>query len=103
MWRTRRSNIDRAHLIALNHGVRGYWASELLLFVFGLVEQANLYRLALPSAIETVNRVFEEACRYIDGHSHPFPTLGVSPTLAGLETHGAALAATRSTSQSADS
>lgn len=44
MWWTRRSNIDRAHLIALNHGVRRYRASELLLFVFGLVEQANLYR-----------------------------------------------------------
>jgi len=42
---------------------------------------------ALPAAIDTVNRIFEEACRYIDGHSQPLPSLGVSPTLAGLEAH----------------
>ncbi|MGL1636573.1 hypothetical protein ACSTI0_00785, partial [Vibrio parahaemolyticus] len=50
---------------------------------------------ALPAAIETVNRVFEEACRYIDGHSQPLPTLNVSPTLAGLEAHWAELSGAR--------
>ncbi|GLK17330.1 AAA family ATPase [Herbiconiux flava] len=69
------------------------------------VRMTNLPKIkaeALPTAIETVNRVFEEACRYIDGHSQPLPTLGVSPTLAGLETHWAELAATRSAYLSAD-
>jgi len=42
---------------------------------------------ALPAATEVVTRVFEEACRYIPGHSQPLPTLGVAPTLSGLEAH----------------
>ena len=42
---------------------------------------------ALPAATEVVTRIFEEACRYIPGHSQPLPTLGVAPTLAGLESH----------------
>ncbi|KUH70724.1 hypothetical protein AU184_03740 [Mycolicibacterium novocastrense] len=42
---------------------------------------------ALPAAVEVVTRVFEEACRYIPGHSQPLPTLGVAPTLSGLEAH----------------
>ncbi len=52
---------------------------------------SNIKVAALPAAIETVNRIFEEACRSIDGHSQPLPTLGVSPTLAGLEAHWAEL------------
>jgi hypothetical protein len=54
------------------------------------VRMTNLPKIkfgALPVAIETVNRIFEESCRYIDGHSRPLPSLGVSPTLAGLEAH----------------
>ncbi len=42
---------------------------------------------ALPAASEVVTRVFEDACRYIPGHSQPLPTLGVAPTLNGLEAH----------------
>lgn len=42
---------------------------------------------ALPPAIETVTRIFEDACRYIDGHSQPLAAQYVSPTLAGLEAH----------------
>lgn len=42
---------------------------------------------ALPAAITVVTRVFEDACRYIAGHSQPLPTLGISPTLPGLEAH----------------
>ncbi|MBD8869312.1 AAA family ATPase [Nocardioides sp. MJB4] len=64
------------------------------------VRMTNLSKIkaeALPEAIETVNRVFEEACRYIDGHSQPLPALGVSPTLAGLEAHWAELTTARST------
>jgi hypothetical protein len=63
------------------------------------VRMTNLSKIkadALPDAIDTVNRVFEEACRYIDGHSQPLPTLGVSPTLAGLEAHWAELTTARS-------
>ncbi len=40
---------------------------------------------ALPVAIETVTELFERACRYIDGHSQPLVSLGVSATLEGLE------------------
>lgn len=43
--------------------------------------------VALPAAIEKVHRIFEEACRYIDAHSQPLPSLGVSPTLSGLKEH----------------
>jgi hypothetical protein len=46
---------------------------------------------ALPDAIQTVTTVFEDACRYIDGHSQPLASLGVSPTLAGLEQDWATL------------
>jgi energy-coupling factor transporter ATP-binding protein EcfA2 len=45
----------------------------------------NIKVTALPDAIKTVTAIFDDACRYIDGHSQPLPTLGVSPTLAGLE------------------
>lgn len=41
----------------------------------------------LAELIPRVTSVFEEACRFIEGHSQPLPTLGVSPTLAGLEQH----------------
>lgn len=46
---------------------------------------------ALPDAITIVNRVFEDACRYIEAHSQPLATLGVSPTLQGLADHWAEL------------
>ena len=42
---------------------------------------------ALPAASEVVTRVFEDACRFIAAHSQPLPTLGVGPSLAGLEAH----------------
>ncbi|MGR6902639.1 AAA family ATPase [Glutamicibacter sp. BSL13] len=70
------------------------------------VRMTNLPKIkadALPDAIDTVNRIFEEACRYIDGHSQPLPTLGVSPTLGGLETHWAELTAARTAYINADS
>ena len=38
-----------------------------------------------------VTEIFEVACRYIDGHSQPLVTRGVSPTLTGLEQHWAEL------------
>lgn len=70
------------------------------------VRMTNLPRIkadALPAAIGTVNRVFEEACRYIDGHSQPLATLNVSPTLAGLAAHWEELTTTRSTYLAANS
>jgi hypothetical protein len=42
---------------------------------------------ALGDAIATVTRIFEDACRYIDGHSQPLAAQYVSPTLGGLEQH----------------
>ncbi|MGY2746230.1 AAA family ATPase [Arthrobacter sp. UYCu723] len=47
----------------------------------------NIKTNALPAAIEVVTRVFEDACRYIAGHSQPLITLGVAPTLPMLESH----------------
>jgi hypothetical protein len=52
------------------------------------VRMMNLTRIkvgALPVAIATATEVFDRACRYIDGHSQPLPSLSVSPTLAALE------------------
>ena len=57
---------------------------------------------ALAQAIDTVTRVFEDACRYIDGHSQPLASLSVSPTLTGLEVHWAELQVCRSTYLAAD-
>jgi energy-coupling factor transporter ATP-binding protein EcfA2 len=48
---------------------------------------ASIKAGALPAAAEIVTRIFEDACRYISGHSQPLPTLGVAPTLPGLEAH----------------
>lgn len=48
---------------------------------------SNIKSDALPAATAVVTRIFEDACRYIPGHSQPLATLGVSPTLPGLETH----------------
>lgn len=39
----------------------------------------------LPAAIESVTRVFDDACRYIDGHSQPLASLNVTPTLLDLQ------------------
>ena len=47
----------------------------------------NIKIAALPAAFETANRIFEDSCRFIDAHSQPLAALGVTPTLAGLETH----------------
>lgn len=69
------------------------------------VRMTNLPKIkpgALAAAIETVNRIFEEACRYIDGHSQPLATLNVSPTLAGLEAHWEELTQARATYLAAD-
>lgn len=41
----------------------------------------------LGKIIPKVTEVFEEACRYIDSHSQPLPSLGVRPTLTDLEQH----------------
>ncbi|OIJ33075.1 hypothetical protein BK826_10495 [Rothia kristinae] len=57
--------------------------------------RANVQMTTLPNIDGTklneigpkVTEIFEVACRYIDGHSQPLVTLGVSPTLTGLEQH----------------
>lgn len=53
----------------------------------GMTRLPNINTDKLGEIIPKVTKVFEEACRYIDGHSQPLVTLGVSPTLAGLEQH----------------
>ena len=45
----------------------------------------------LPELITTVTKVFDDACRFIEGHSQPLPTLGVAPTLERLEADWATL------------
>ena len=57
----------------------------------GITRLANIKTDKLGEVIPKVTEIFEEACRYIDGHSQPLVTLGVSPTLAGLEQHWAEL------------
>jgi len=57
----------------------------------------NIKTNALPAAIEVVTRVFEDACRYIAGHSQPLITLGVAPTLPMLESHWSELQECRRT------
>ena len=52
------------------------------------VRMTSLERIhvsVLGETIETVSAVFADACRYIDGHSQPLPTLGVAPNLSQLE------------------
>lgn len=52
------------------------------------VSMANLTKIKvglLPEVIDTVSRVFNDACRYIDAHSQPLVTLGTRPTPADLE------------------
>ena len=39
----------------------------------------------LGETIETVTSVFDDACRYIDAHSQPLPTLAIAPSLTQLE------------------
>ncbi|MFF0991452.1 AAA family ATPase [Kocuria nitroreducens] len=51
----------------------------------------NINTARLDEIIPKVTEIFEEACRYIDGHSQPLVTLGVSPTLTKLEQHWAEL------------
>lgn len=61
--------------------------------------RANVQMTTLPNIDGTrlneigpkVTEIFEVACRHIDGHSQPLVTLGVSPTLTGLEQHWAEL------------
>lgn len=53
----------------------------------GMTKLPNIRTDKLAEIIPKVTEVFEEACRYIDGHSQPLVTLGVSPTLANLEQH----------------
>ena len=50
----------------------------------------------LEQTIETVTSIFDEACRYIDAHSQPLPTLGVNPKLSDLENDWATLRNCRS-------
>ena len=52
------------------------------------VRMTSLERIkisVLGETIEMVSTVFADACRYIDGHSQPLPTLGVGPTLTQLQ------------------
>ena len=52
---------------------------------------ANIDGAKLNEIGPKVMEIFEVACRYIDGHSQPLVTLGVSPTLTGLEQQWAEL------------
>ena len=45
----------------------------------------NIKVSVLEETINDVMAVFEDACRYIEGHSQPLPTLNVAPNLPQLE------------------
>ena len=51
----------------------------------------NIKVSKLEQTIETVTSIFDDACRYIDAHSQPLPTLGVNPKLSDLEKDWATL------------
>ena len=57
----------------------------------GMTRLTKINTEKLGEIIPKINKIFEDACRYIDGHSQPLVTLGVGPTLAGLEQHWAEL------------
>ncbi|MGV1037839.1 MAG: AAA family ATPase [Candidatus Nanopelagicales bacterium] len=53
----------------------------------GMTQLANIRIDKIGEIIPEITAIFDEACRYIDGHSQPLVTLSVSPTLSGLEEH----------------
>lgn len=62
------------------------------------VSMANLTKVKvnlLPEVIDKVSRVFNDACRCIEGHSQPLTSLGVTPTPIDLEKHWYELQAVR--------
>ena len=62
------------------------------------VSMANLTKVKvnlLPEVIDKVSRVFNDACRCIEGHSQPLTSLGVTPTPIDLEKHWHELRAVR--------
>lgn len=67
----------------------------------GMTKLPKINTQKLDEIIPKVTEVFEEACRYIDGHSQPLPSLGVSPTLTGLEQHWSDLQALKKLNDSA--
>jgi hypothetical protein len=64
---------------------RRYQANVQMTTLISISISINVDKLG--EIIPKVSEVFEEACRYIDGHSQALITQGVSPTLAGLEQH----------------
>lgn len=71
--------------------------------------QPNVRMTALPdlkphamgAAIAVVTRIFEEACRHTEAHSQPMISLGVAPTLTGVNEHWKELQETSKTFKSA--
>lgn len=61
----------------------------------------NIKAAALPKAAAEVTRVFDDACRYIDGHSQPLAALNVVPTLDDLERDWAEMLSTQKAYSSA--
>lgn len=53
----------------------------------GMTRLEKINTANLGEIIPKITEIFEIACRHIDGHSQPLPTLGVAPTLSGLEAH----------------
>ncbi|MGP5244556.1 AAA family ATPase [Corynebacterium variabile] len=53
----------------------------------GMTRLSQINTTKLGEIIPKVTDVFEEACRYIDGHSQPLAALGIGPTLTGLDRH----------------
>jgi hypothetical protein len=51
----------------------------------------------LQEAIDTINPIFEKACRVMDGHSQPLESLGHAPTLEEAEADWKALTQARDT------
>ena len=50
----------------------------------------NVHPERMQAAIDVIEQLFKDACRYMPGHSQPLPTLSARPTLAEAQTRWSA-------------
>lgn len=95
----RKDGNDRDDLVRVGYGCLRSWCevfteTELLQKVtqryrpnVAMTRLSSINMTKLGEIIPKITEIFEESCRYIDAHSQPLVTLGVSPTLKQLKQH----------------
>lgn len=95
----RKDGNDRDELVRVGYGWLRSWCevfteTELLRRVtqryqpnVAMTRLSSINMTKLGEIIPKITKIFEESCRYIDAHSQPLVTLGVSPTLKQLKQH----------------